>query len=128
MNFLVKQVNHLTARFRQESFALAMQADMKFAHNLPPLINACQKFSKVYPFPVVPENSCASGDGIKAATSGHTVVVFSNTLGILHLLFHSSNDELLIFFQLCYISLNVCSLVFSLRHVHLDSGVSLWIL
>ena len=90
--FLVKQVNHLTARFRQESLALAVQADMKFAHNLPSLINAYQKFGKVYPFLVVPENSRASGDGIKAATSGQTVVVFSNTLGKLHLLFHSSNN------------------------------------
>ena len=74
-NSLAKQVKYLTTSFRPESLALAVQADMKFAHNLPPLINAFQMFGKVYSHPVVPEKCCASGEGIKAATSGQTVVV-----------------------------------------------------
>ena len=69
---LVKQVNDLTGSFKPETLALAEQADMVFAHNLPELVKTCQQFGRVY---VGPEKCRASGQGIKVATKGQTVAV-----------------------------------------------------
>ena len=72
---LVKQVNDLTSSFKPETLALAEQADMKFVHRLPQLVQTCKQFSKVYCHPVCPEKCQASCEGIKVATRGQTVAV-----------------------------------------------------
>ena len=72
---LVKQVNDLTSSFKPETLALAEQADMKFVHRLPQLVQTWKQFSKVYCHPVCPEKCQASCEGIKVATRGQTVAV-----------------------------------------------------
>ena len=69
---LMKQVNNLTGSFKPETLALAEQADMKFARNLPEVVRTCQQFGKVY---LGPDKCRASGEGIKIATRGQTVAV-----------------------------------------------------
>ncbi|CAI8043653.1 E3 ubiquitin-protein ligase TRIM71 [Geodia barretti] len=72
---LVKQLNDLTGSFKPETLALAEQADMKFAHNLPELVKTCQQFGKVYCHPVCPKKCRTSGEGIKVAMRGQTAAV-----------------------------------------------------
>ena len=72
---LVKQVNDLTGSFKSEALALDEQANMKFAHSLPELIETIQQFGELYCHPVVPEKCRASGEGIMVATRGQTVAV-----------------------------------------------------
>ena len=74
---LVKQVIDLTGSFKPETLALAEQADIVLAHNLPELVKSCQQFGKVY---LGPEKCRASGEGIKVAMRGQTVAVSVETL------------------------------------------------
>ena len=62
---LVKQVHDLTGNFKPETLALAVRANMKFAHSLPELVKTWQQFGEVYCHPVVPEKCQASGEGTK---------------------------------------------------------------
>ncbi|CAI8056143.1 E3 ubiquitin-protein ligase TRIM71 [Geodia barretti] len=71
---LVKQIDDLTGSFKPTKLLLADTADMKFAHRLPGLVRTCQVFGKVYCSQVCPEKCRASGEGIKVAMRGQTVV------------------------------------------------------
>ena len=72
---LVKQIDDLTGSFKQETLALAEQADLKLAHSLHELMKICQQFGKVYCHQVCPEKCLASGEGIKVAIRGQVAVL-----------------------------------------------------
>ena len=72
---LVKQIDDLTGSFKQETLALAEQADLKLAHNLHKVMKTCQQFGKVYCHPVCPEKSRTSGEGIRFAMKGQVAVL-----------------------------------------------------
>ena len=69
---ILKQVKDVTDSLKTETLVLAECANLKFAHSLPGLTNACQQFGKLYCHPVVPEKCRASGV-VNIGTRGQTV-------------------------------------------------------
>ena len=69
---VVKQIREMTSSFKPEALALHEQADMKFSHNQPELVRACQEFGRVYAHPVCPEKCCVSSPGVGFAVAGET--------------------------------------------------------
>ena len=72
---LVKQIDDLTGSFKQETLALAEQADLKLAHSLHEVMKTCQQFGKVYCHRVCPEKCRTSGEGMKVAIRGQVAVL-----------------------------------------------------
>ena len=69
---VVKQIREVTSSFKPEALALHEQANMKFSHNQPELVRACQEFGRVYTHPVCPEKCCVSSLGGGFAVVGET--------------------------------------------------------
>ena len=74
-DILVKQANDLAGSFEPETFTLSEQANLNFANSLPELVKTCQQFGEVYCHPPCPEKCQASGEGVKVAMRGQTVVL-----------------------------------------------------
>ena len=72
---VVKQIREMTSSFKPEALALHEQADMKFSHNQPELVRACQEFGRVHTHPVCPEKCCVSTPGVRFAVVGETAII-----------------------------------------------------
>ena len=69
---VVKQIREMTSSFKPEALALHEQADMKFSHNQPELVRACQEFGRVSSHTVCPEKCRVSTPGVGFAVVGET--------------------------------------------------------
>ena len=72
-SLVLQQIEDLTSSFKPEIIALTEQADIRFGHNLPELVKACQQFGRVYCHPVCPEKCQAVVEGGKVVMRGQTV-------------------------------------------------------
>ncbi len=69
---VVKQIREMTSSFKPEVLALQEQANMKFSHNQPQLVQACQEFGRVYAQQVCPEKCRVSSPGVGFIMVGET--------------------------------------------------------
>ena len=69
---VVKQIREMTSSLKPEALALHEQANIKFSHNQPELVRACQEFGRVHAHLVCPEKCRVSSPGVGCADIGET--------------------------------------------------------